>query len=112
MVNEINRNNFHELINSPLAVIDFWAEWCVPCQMIAPIVEELAKEYEGRVKIGKVNVDAESELAERYNIMSIPAILFFQKGRLVDKVIGACPKEYLREKIEKILTTEEMNNEK
>ncbi len=103
MALEINKENFNNIINSPLAVIDFWAEWCQPCRMMSPIIEELAKEYEGKVKIGKVNVDQESELAERHSIMSIPAILFFQNGKLIDKVIGACPKEYLKEKIEKIL---------
>ncbi len=103
MAIEINKNNFSEVINSSLAVIDFWAEWCMPCQTMTPIIEELAKDYGEKVKIGKVNVDLEPELAERYSIMNIPAILFFQKGKVVDKVIGACPKEYLKEKIEKIL---------
>jgi|UniRef100_A0A7C3UXZ1 thioredoxin 1 len=106
MALEINKNNFSEVINSPLALVDFWAEWCQPCRMMTPIVEELAKEYEGKVKIGKVNVDNEPELAEKYGIMSIPAFLFFTQGKVADKVIGACPKEYLKEKIEKFLKGE------
>lgn len=103
MAQEIDKTNFPEIINSPLTLIDFWAEWCQPCRMMGPIVEELAKEYEGKVRIGKVNVDDEPELAEKYEIMSIPAFLFFAHGEVLDKVIGACPKEYLKEKIEKFL---------
>ncbi len=103
---EINKKNFGEVINSPLALIDFWAEWCQPCRMMSPIIEELAKEYEGKVKIGKVNVDEDPELAERYGIMSIPALIFFAQGKVIDKVIGACPKEYLKEKIENFLKEE------
>ncbi|MBN1764171.1 MAG: thioredoxin [Sedimentisphaerales bacterium] len=87
---EITDANFEEeVINSDLPVlVDFWAEWCGPCRLISPIVEELATEYQGKVKVGKVNVDEDKNTAVKYQIMNIPTIIIFNKGEIVEKKIG------------------------
>ncbi|MCL1868731.1 MAG: thioredoxin [Paludibacter sp.] len=84
-------------------VIDFWAEWCGPCRMITPIVEELAQEYEGKVEIGKLNVDDNVEMPETYGIRNIPTLLFFKNGEVADKQVGATKKDVLKSKIEALL---------
>ncbi len=84
-------------------VIDFWAEWCGPCRMVGPIVEELAAEYEGRVVIGKCDVDANSDAAVRFNVRNIPTIVFLKGGQLVERQVGYAPKDALVEKLNKIL---------
>ncbi|MFA5063818.1 MAG: thioredoxin [Candidatus Omnitrophota bacterium] len=81
-------------------VVDFWANWCGPCKMIGPIVEELAKEYDARVKIGKLDVDTNPQSASTYGIMSIPSIMFFKNGKVMDQVTGALSKASLKRKIE------------
>lgn len=81
-------------------VVDFWANWCGPCKMIGPIVEELAKEYAGKVKIGKVDVDTNPQSASTYGIMSIPSLMFFKDGKVMDQVTGALNKASLKQKIE------------
>jgi len=86
-----------------VALVDFWAPWCGPCQMVGPSMEELAKEMEGKVKIGKVNVDEEGSLGQEYQIMSIPAVYVFKDGEIVERLIGAMGKESYREAIEKYL---------
>jgi thioredoxin 1 len=78
-----------------LAVVDFWATWCGPCRMIAPVLDQLADEYEGKVKVTKLDVDSNIKTATRFNVRSIPTILFFKGGKLVDQVIGAVPKSAL-----------------
>ncbi|HEX2897091.1 MAG TPA: thioredoxin [candidate division Zixibacteria bacterium] len=88
--------------NTPV-VVDFWAEWCGPCKMIAPILDEIAREYDGRIKVTKLDVDANNKTAGRYNIMSIPSLLFFKNGQLVDQVVGALPKSQLTTRLEKVL---------
>ena len=81
-----------------LAVVDFWATWCAPCRMIAPIVEQLAGEYEGKAKVTKLDVDSNQKTAMKFNVRSIPTILFFKGGKVVDQVIGAVPKSQLEAK--------------
>lgn len=105
MAIEITTDNFkQEVLDSQIPVlIDFWATWCMPCQMVTPVIEALAQEYSGKLKVGKVNVDKEGELAAKYSVMSIPALLFFKNGQVVDSVIGAVPKEYLIDRINKII---------
>jgi len=83
----------------PLMVVDCWAPWCSPCRMIGPIIEELAKEMQGKIVFGKLNVDENRETSMKYGIMSIPALLVFKNGNLVDSIIGAMPKEMLKAKI-------------
>jgi thioredoxin 1 len=102
---EFTDDNFEaEVIKSDKPVlVDFWAVWCTPCQMVSPIVEEIAKDYADRLKVGKVNVDQNSKTASQFGIMSIPSLLFFKDGKVVDQVIGAVPKEHLKEKVDKIL---------
>ena len=78
-----------------LTVVDFWATWCAPCRMIAPIVEQLATEYEGKAKVTKLDVDSNQRTAMKFNVRSIPTILFFKGGKLVDQVVGAVPKAQL-----------------
>jgi thioredoxin 1 len=82
-----------------LSMVDFWAAWCGPCRMVAPVVEQLAREFDGRLQVAKLDVDANQQVATRYNIRSIPSILFFKDGRHVDTVVGAVPKAYLERKI-------------
>lgn len=101
----LTKENFDEILNGTdkLVVVDFWAAWCGPCRAVAPIIEELAKEYEGRAVIGKVNVDDQNEISFRYRIMSIPTIIFFKGGQVVDKVVGAKTREELAQLIDKNL---------
>jgi thioredoxin 1 len=102
MAIEFTDANFQtEVLDSDkLNVIDFWAEWCGPCRAIGPVIEELSKEYEGKVKVGKVNVDHNPNVSMNYGITSIPAILFIKGGKIVDKQIGAVPKSVLDKKIQ------------
>lgn len=103
-VNITYQNFEDEVINSNIPVlVDFWAEWCGPCRMVSPIIDELANEYDGKIKVGKVNVDEENELAMQFKIMSIPTIGIFKEGKLVDKIVGARPKAELEKFIEKNL---------
>jgi thioredoxin 1 len=102
MALELNDSNFNEqVINSDKPVlVDFWAEWCGPCRMVGPVVEELAKEYEGRAVIGKVNVDENSGVAAQFGIRNIPTLLIFKNGQIVDKQVGVAPKNVLAQKID------------
>lgn len=98
---EITDANFADEIEAAdgLSMVDFWAEWCGPCRLVGPVVDELAREYAGRVKIGKLDVDANPQTAFRFNVRSIPSILFFKGGAVVDTVVGAHPKASLENKI-------------
>ena len=101
---EITSQNFNEIIaqDKPV-VLDFWATWCGPCKKIAPLIEELAAEYEGKAIIGKVNVEDEDELATQFGIRNIPTVLFIKNGNVVDKQVGACPKSELENKLTVLL---------
>jgi len=101
MAKEFTDSNFKEkVLNSDkLSVIDFWAEWCGPCRAIGPVIEELATEYDGKVNVGKVNVDHNPQISMDYGITSIPAILFVKGGQVVDKLVGAQPKANFVKKI-------------
>ena len=105
MAMEFTDANFKEVVleSEKLSVVDFWAEWCGPCRMVGPIVEELAKDYEGKVNIGKVNVDFNPEVAMTYGIRNIPTILFIKNGQVVDKQVGAAPKSTLDAKVKQHL---------
>ncbi len=86
-----------------LVMVDFWAVWCGPCQMVAPIIDELAQEYAGKLKVRKLNTDESPEIAGRYQVMSIPTILFFRNGQPVEKLVGARPKRQFKELIDSLL---------
>ena len=104
MALEINSQNFETLIaDSKPVVVDFGATWCGPCQMVAPIIEELAHEYDGRVVIGKCDVDQDSDLPGRFNVRNIPTILFIKNGEVVSKLVGAQSKDVLKTAIEGLL---------
>lgn len=102
----ITDSNFSsEVEQSKLPVlVDFWAPWCGPCKIIGPIVEELAREFEGKIKVGKLNVDENQQTAGQFGVMSIPTLLFFKNGQPVDSIVGAQSKETIKQKMAKLLT--------
>lgn len=99
-VTTVTDDNFQEHTGGDeLSMVDFWAVWCGPCRMVAPIVEALADEYAGKVKVGKLDVDSNQRTATQYNVRSIPTILFFKNGKVVDQVVGAVPRQALESKL-------------
>jgi thioredoxin 1 len=105
MALEITTANFEELVlkSDKPVLVDFWAEWCGPCRMVGPIVDDLHNDYEGRAIVGKVNVDNEGEISAKFGIRNIPTILFFKDGEVVDKNVGVSPKTELSKKIDALL---------
>ncbi|MBD3226077.1 MAG: thioredoxin [Caldithrix sp.] len=101
----LNDSNFEdEVVKSDIPVlIDFWAEWCAPCKLIAPIVDEISEQYAGKLKVGKLDVDSNPQTAMNYNIRSIPTLLVFKDGKPVEQIIGAVPKQTILEKVEPVL---------
>ncbi len=103
---KVDNSNFEEVINSnENVVVDFWAEWCGPCKILAPIIDELAKEYTGKVVFAKLNVDEARDIAINYGISAIPTLIFFKKGKPVDALIGVLPKGEIKRWIDRILAT-------
>ena len=103
MALSLNKDNFEQSISSGVALVDFWAEWCGPCKMQLPIIEEFSSEMEGKATIGKVNVDEELELAQSFGIQSIPTLILFKDGKPVKKLVGLHSKESLYEEVNQVL---------
>jgi len=102
---KVTDDNFEqEIINSDIpALVDFWAEWCGPCKMVSPIVEELAKEYDGKVKVGQMNVDENRQTPAKYGIRAIPTLILFKNGNVAQTIVGAQPKSAIEEELKKLL---------
>ncbi|ERI89549.1 thioredoxin [Clostridiales bacterium oral taxon 876 str. F0540] len=102
MAISINQSNFNEVINRDIpVVVDFWAAWCGPCKMLGPVIEEIANELEGKAVVGKVNVDENQDLAMKYKVFSIPTVLVFKNGQVIDQFVGFMPKAAIMDKLEK-----------
>uniref|UniRef100_A0A7V4KCU4 Thioredoxin n=1 Tax=Fervidobacterium pennivorans TaxID=93466 RepID=A0A7V4KCU4_FERPE len=101
---DLDANTFDKAIQeAKFAVVDFWADWCVPCKRVAPILEELSEEYKGKVEFFKLNVDENPEIASKMKIISIPTMIIFKEGKPVDKIVGALPKQSIKEAIDRNL---------
>lgn len=101
-VEELSEKQFDEKIEGGVSVVDFFAEWCMPCLMMAPIIEDLADKMKGKINFFKINIDENQELAERFGVMSIPTLIFFKNGEEVDRTVGALQAEQIEEKINEI----------
>ncbi len=103
-VTVVTNDTFDSVVlqSKSLVMVDFWATWCGPCKIIAPVVEELAREYAGKVSFAKVNTDENPDLASRYNIRGIPTLMFFKEGKVMDQVVGAVPKAQLKSKLDSL----------
>ena len=105
MIVEVNDSNFEEVVlkSEKLVIIDFWAEWCGPCRMVTPILEEISEEYEGKILVTKLDVDSNPGISSKLGIRNIPTVMFFKDGEMVDKQVGAVPKSYFVSKLEPLL---------
>jgi len=105
----VNDANFEQEVekHDGLAIVDFWATWCGPCRMIAPILEQLSVEYQGKVKVTKLDVDANIRTGSRFNVRSIPTLLFFKGGKVVDQIIGAVPRTHIEQKLQQHTAAED-----
>ena len=102
---EITDSNFNDVISKNKTVlVDFWAEWCGPCKMVSPIVEELSNDYDGKIKVTKLDVDSNPQTAANYGIRGIPTLLMFKNGSAVDQIVGAVPKQDIAERLDKIIS--------
>ena len=101
---ELTNENFDATVAEGVTMVDFWAPWCGPCRMIAPVIEELAEDFDGKATIAKVNTDEQQDVAVKYGIRSIPTILFFKDGEMVDQMVGASGKEVFADKINELLS--------
>lgn len=104
MIKELTDTDFHQEVEKSEIpyIVDFWAIWCAPCLIVTPILEEIAKEYDGKIKVGKVNVDNEIKTANEFGIQNIPTIIIFQQGKEIERIIGAVPKDHIIEKIKSL----------
>ena len=102
---QVTDENFeNEIINSDLpSMVDFWAEWCGPCKMVSPIVEELAREYEGKIKVASMDVDSNRQTPAKFGIRNIPTLIFFKDGKVAQTIVGALPKSHIDEELKKLL---------
>ena len=98
-VPELTKNDFHEFISDKFVLVDFYAEWCMPCLMMSPVVDELSEKFKGKIKFGKVNVDSNQELAQKFNVFSIPNFILFNKGKQINQFTGAVSEEEFEERL-------------
>lgn len=103
MAIELTSKEFNEFIKKGVALIDFHAHWCMPCVMMSPVVEEISKKFKGKIKVGKINVDEAHEIAQKYNVRSIPTFIIFKEGKVAEQFVGAVSREKFEEKIKKYL---------
>lgn len=102
-VEEITENGFEKKISKGISVVDFWASWCMPCVMMAPVVEELAEKFKGKISFAKLNVDENPNISEKFSVMSIPTLIIFQDGKEIDRIVGSLPFERIEEKLNGLL---------
>ncbi len=104
MTQQISDAEFDDIVrNNPVVMVDFWAEWCGPCQMLGPVIDQLSEELEGKVKIVKMNVDENKGVPGKFGIMSIPTLLVFKDGNMVDRMVGVLPKDMISEHLQKFM---------
>ncbi|MCI6217977.1 MAG: thioredoxin [Helicobacter sp.] len=102
---ELTESNFDSVISEGVSLVDFWAPWCGPCKMLAPVIDKLAENYDGKAKICKVNTDEQTALSQKYGIRSIPTIFFMKDGKVVDQIIGAVSEAALSQKLDNVLSS-------
>lgn len=100
---ELTNENFEATVKEGISLVDFWAPWCGPCRMLAPVIEQLAEEFEGKANICKVNSDEQADLTAKYGVRSLPTMLFMKDGEIVDQMVGASPKQAIEDKINSLL---------